>query len=117
MIAFFGTGNNIDDTSEYAFHLDNIAISTLAGMKEARKPETVNVYPNPSKGNFEVRIPGLAKPAILTLTTLTGQSIQTHQTKQSENSFQFKTAGLAPGIYLLKVASEEQVQVVKIIVQ
>ncbi|KAA9327304.1 T9SS-dependent choice-of-anchor J family protein [Adhaeribacter soli] len=117
MIAFFGTGGTIADAVSYGFHLDNISISYPTGIKEAQVVKGISVFPNPSQGNFEVKVKGFAENVTAQLFTLTGQPIKTRQSRRNKQGVLIESTGLAPGVYLLRVVLEENVQVMKVIIQ
>lgn len=110
---FAGTPRSVTNPDPGAFEFSN-----PLGTKEAYPNAfALIVYPNPNKGAFQVKLPTTAKPANLTLTTITGQTVKLRQLKQSNGNIQVETTGLTPGIYFLKVASEVNIQVVKVMIQ
>ncbi|MFC5269183.1 T9SS type A sorting domain-containing protein [Adhaeribacter terreus] len=116
-IAFFATDGLTDDPSEYAFHLDNIRIEDIMGMKDEITAAPLLVYPNPNQGIFYVNLNGFEKEVTLTLSSLSGQEVIQKTVKAAEKRYAFEIKNLKPGIYVLKAVSENQTRVCRVVVQ
>ncbi|MBK0401563.1 T9SS type A sorting domain-containing protein [Adhaeribacter sp. BT258] len=118
-VAFFATDGTIDDPSEYAFHLDNIRLEDITGVKEEKAALPLLVYPNPNQGEFYVNLQSFEKEVSLTLSTLTGQEILKHIIPDAGKvkRYDFRHQNLKRGIYLLKAVSEKQSRVARVVVQ
>ena len=82
----------------------------LAGM-------SVEVYPNPASGSFNVKLTGYQKDATAVLYNLAGQQIVANEVSADGKAKNISLKGLAAGTYMLKVTSENGVQVNRLIVQ
>ena len=90
---------------------------TNTGIKDALAGMSVNVYPNPSNGKFNVKLIGYKHDAALELYSLTGQLIAKEEVKAGQEVTKVQVKNLAAGTYLLKVVSEKGIQVSKLIVE
>ncbi|MBK0401668.1 T9SS type A sorting domain-containing protein [Adhaeribacter sp. BT258] len=90
---------------------------TNTGIKGAMAGMSVSVYPNPSKGKFNVKLVGYKQDAALELYSLTGQLIAKEEVKAGQEITKVQVKNLAAGTYLLKVVSEKGVQINKLIVE
>jgi hypothetical protein len=101
-----GPANLVDD-------IDIFWLSRTMGVKENELASRLNVFPNPSNGQFNVSLPA-GKAYNLEVTDLTGKVIRT---QQANGNTQLKLENTAKGIYLLKVTSEGATTVKKLIVE
>ena len=106
------TGSNgcVSDTSAA------VNISTTS-VKDALAGMSVNVYPNPTSGKFNVKLTGYKQEATIELYSLTGQLIVREAVKAGQEVTPMQVKNLAAGAYLLKVISEKGVQINKVIVE
>ena len=97
--------------------IDNITIERRAGKPSGLKGDLlasqVHVFPNPSKGQFNVNLPS-GKAYALEVTDLTGKVIKR---QQAISDTQLNLEGTSKGIYLLKVSGENGSAVRKLIVE
>ena len=105
------TANGCDSAPSTAVNVINAGIAdALAGM-------SVDVYPNPATGSFNVKLNGYRKDAAVVLYNLAGQQVAAEKVAADGNAKNINLKGLAAGTYLLKVTSEKGVQVTRLIVQ
>lgn len=77
--------------------------SFTVGISQKLKQQ-IQLYPNPSKGNFQVDLPALPAKALLQLTTVQGQTIYTKQTtRRDAQTLNINLPQLASGIYILHI--------------
>jgi hypothetical protein len=88
-------------------------VSGPTGVKENALASQLNVFPNPSNGQFNVSLPA-GKAYNLEVTDLTGKVIRA---QKANGNTQLKLENTAKGIYLLKVTSEGATTVKKLIVE
>jgi PKD repeat protein len=106
-------GNNI--------YIDNINLypASMADIDEEVKSNSLSVFPNPTNGLTNIQM--FAQAGLeytITLHSTLGQQIDLiHQGEMTEgmNSFEYNTAQLAKGIYIVRIESEGKVQTVKLI--
>ena len=77
-------------------------------------PSTIQVFPNPSKGEFTLNT-DLFEESALTITSLTGAVV--HQEPLRAYSTQIDLNNLAPGIYIAYVSNDSQQMSQKIIIE
>src|SRR5688572_20519684 len=90
---------------------------TNTGVKDAMAGMSVDVYPNPATGSFNVKLSGYQKDATVVLFNLAGQKIATNEVAADGKAKNISLKGLAAGTYMLKVTSDKGVQVNRLIVQ
>jgi acetyl esterase/lipase len=77
------------------------APSIFADVKEVSSKQGFSVYPNPSNGQFTIRLAEAGHGNMLIVTDLTGRLID--QTTVSEKEYFYNGEKLKPGIYFLKI--------------
>lgn len=81
-----------------------------------RQPESISVYPNPNKGDFNLKIGIEVKHAEFELRNILGQVVLRQSVKQGTN--QIKTENLAKGIYNYSVLNNKEVMSIgKIVIE
>jgi hypothetical protein len=95
--------------------IDNIRVqwANPTGVKENALANSLNVYPNPSTGVFAISMP-TSKAYSLEVTDLTGKVIKTMEAK---GNTQLNLKGNAQGVYMLKITSEGNTAIQKLIIQ
>ena len=97
-------------------YIDNINISELvsASQTEARS-EGIRIYPNPSHGSFVIETAKSIQHGRLRIFAADGNLV--NETKlTSGNQWSINKTGLAAGIYILQLISDDQVSKIKLIV-
>ncbi len=79
------------------------SITTIAESIANKKD--IEIYPNPS--NDEVYINGVSSASSLILYTLTGQEVWSDNTNLSASAIEISVKNLPPGIYFLKMQSQD----------
>ncbi|WP_191906933.1 T9SS type A sorting domain-containing protein [Adhaeribacter soli] len=92
-------------------------VVNISGIAANLPGMSVDVYPNPTTGSFNVKLNGYQKDAAVVLYNLAGQQITSEKVAADGNAKNINLKGLAAGTYLLKVTSEKGVQVTRLIVQ
>ncbi|KAA9333616.1 T9SS type A sorting domain-containing protein [Adhaeribacter soli] len=109
-----------DSGSGTANLIDNIRVFTQnpSGMKTDLLAGNLHVFPNPSAGLFYVSLP-TGKPFAMEVTDLAGRRVKQVSVNQNNNNTTtpLNLAGVAKGIYLLKISSEGSSTVRKLIVE
>ncbi len=90
---------------------------TTSGMTDNLAGMSVQVYPNPASGSFNVKLNGYQKEATVVLYNLAGQLIATDKVAADGKAKNIDIKGLAAGTYMLKVTSDKGVQVTRLVVQ
>lgn len=98
---------------------DVIQISNCAvGIESLSKNNTLNIYPNPSSGNFTLEIGDLELPASITVYNSLGAAVfseKLYSTAEHEKQIQLKNA--AAGLYFIRVISGKKVMQQKAVIQ
>src|SRR5690606_33776707 len=116
-LAFFATDGTLNDPNAYAFHLDNIRIEDITGLKEETTAQPLVVCPNPNQGNFHVDLHRFDTQVQLTLNTLTSHLVTEKLVSGNEKRYAFAAKNLKPGMYVLQAVSEKQSRVVRVKIQ
>ena len=100
---------------------DSISINFLdcASIFEFGKGVKVSVYPNPSRGVFEIRAENLVDDLQMTLTDMTGREIVQSKLSASQGSVvtsQVDLTGHLTGPYLLRLSTGGGIKVEKVVV-
>ncbi len=90
---------------------------TTSGMTDNLAGMSVQVYPNPASGSFNVKLNGYQKEASVVLYNLAGQLNATNKVAADGKAKNIDIKGLAAGTYMLKVTSDKGVQVTRLVVQ
>jgi PKD repeat protein len=88
---------------------------TLTGVEPIKSNSDLKVYPNPTTGNAFVSLNGFGESEI-TITDLTGKVLYLKNNINSSKE-ELPTADFAKGIYLVRIKSDNQYKVVKLIKQ
>ena len=86
---------------------------TLTGVEPISSMSRVNVYPNPTNGNAFVSLGGVGKADII-ITDLTGKIMYTKNNINTTKE-ELPMADFAKGFYFVKVISNQQQKVIKLI--
>ncbi|MBK0404382.1 T9SS type A sorting domain-containing protein [Adhaeribacter sp. BT258] len=100
--------------------IDNIEVFTVAGptgVKENILQSNVVVFPNPSNGLFNLKVPATTRNYSVEVMDLTGKLIKQQTVTNNAGTTQLNLNGTAKGIYILKIASEGNVATRKLIVE
>lgn len=92
----------------------NVSVAACTGIEKQNAANATSVYPNPNNGSFTVELKNNAAKSIH-VTDVTGRVILTANT--SEETINFNISAFAAGIYYVKVQSDSNVEVVKIVKQ
>jgi hypothetical protein len=100
--------------------IDNIQIFKIlgpTGVKENILQSNVVVYPNPSSGLFNLKVPASTRNYSVEVTDLTGKVVKQQKVNNNSGAEQLSLNGAAKGIYILKIASEGNVATRKLIIE
>ncbi|MFC5271462.1 T9SS type A sorting domain-containing protein [Adhaeribacter terreus] len=100
--------------------MDNILVERVAfvsGVKENILQSNVVVFPNPSNGLFNLKVPTTTRNYSVEVMDLTGKLVKLQTVTNNAGTTQLNLNGTAKGIYILKIASEGNVATRKLIVE
>ncbi len=84
--------------------------------KQVSANAALSIYPNPSKGLFAVSLPQSGNAAILTIVDVLGKTVATRNIDKTQTLVTFSDNDLAPGNYVIKVASGDKVYREKVVI-
>ncbi|OQX77351.1 MAG: hypothetical protein B6D61_07315, partial [Bacteroidetes bacterium 4484_249] len=108
----------INDDYEFGYQICAFAVlpSQITSIKGIAHNNSVNIYPNPSKGVFNLNLQAFVKPCSVSITDITGKTI--YKTfALSESEIQIDLSNQPKGIYNLKLITNNNHFSEKIIVQ
>ncbi|MBK0404885.1 right-handed parallel beta-helix repeat-containing protein [Adhaeribacter sp. BT258] len=101
--------------------IDNINVVRIAapntGISENILQNNIAVYPNPSAGLFNLKVPASLGSYSVEVTDLAGRVVKREVVTNHSGTQQLNLSGTAKGIYVLKIASEGNVATRKLIVE
>ena len=91
-------------------------VANTTGLGEELMSNSVNVYPNPTRGELSVAVDfGQSRPVTITIMNILGETIATVDNKGvAKNIFTFDLSGFAAGLYMVKIESEGMSTVKKV---
>ncbi len=97
------------------------AVGVEEYQEKASNGNNLSLYPNPTNGNVTVSFKGIeGENAKMTIMDLSGRTVQSENLGKlttSEVNFNFETAGLGSGVYLVNISSDSGVKrVAKLVV-
>ena len=109
-----GTANLIDSIAVFGTY-DSSSVSAPAPIQAG----LINVYPNPSQGEFTIDLNDMETAAYtMEVMDVTGKVIRKEMVKvNGQPNYTFNIANQAKGIYFLKVSSDTNVYTTKLILQ
>ncbi|MBK7148600.1 MAG: T9SS type A sorting domain-containing protein [Bacteroidetes bacterium] len=111
-----GMGNWSDGTP---VRILEITPSAASGLEALKNDIEVSVFPNPNKGNYELRLKGydLSNPLLFELEDLNGNLISRKEVKTNPMNMDMGNAAAGVYFYQLKTASNELVKSGKVVVE
>jgi hypothetical protein len=80
------------------------------------KENEISVYPNPFTNTGLLKFPEIRQPGLLQVTDIPGNILWQYELTQGQKEMEFQP-GLKPGIYLLRISTEDKILSRKIVVQ
>jgi hypothetical protein len=118
-VADLGLANSFfqqNNAGSYDIVISRFKVSGIGqglGVQELVLPnEIFSVYPNPNKGDFTIASTSEQPIEEVKLCTLQGQVIEAWSWSTNPSSVELKTAGLAAGVYVLKVNGSHAQQII-----
>jgi plastocyanin len=96
-----------------------IIVQNQAGIKENSLKANISIYPNPSKGEFQLDISGLSNTQNYDLSVydLKGEKVYTKYGLKTQDSYPIDLSDLAKNIYIVKINNGDQVIYTKVVVE
>jgi hypothetical protein len=94
------------------FTMVTVAVDPCTGLNENGALAGLRVYPNPSNGQLNVELNNTADKNVQ-IVDVTGRVVLSAQS--TEATLKFNLSTLANGVYYVKVKSQDDIQVIKII--
>ncbi len=80
--------------------------------------ERVNIYPNPTSGNFTIDLKGaLSRNTVIEVYNVMGQKVATEYFSESTDKFEIDLTGKASGVYTVKVIADGQTVIKRVVIQ
>lgn len=123
--AIIGLGNTVTYTvtvtnSAGCDGIDAVAVTAIdcSGIDDPDGSNSLTFWPNPSDGDFFVRIKGVKGDAVISVTNAAGQMITSENiTLTGEMIREFHMSNIAPGIYMVRLQTKSDVITKQIIVK
>lgn len=92
---------------------------SASGAREAvaERDSVIIVYPNPAKDELQVSHPAVTEKAVLSILSVTGQSVQTREIVSGSTSTTLSVGPLASGPYLLRYQTSSSSRTIRFIKQ
>lgn len=100
-----------------SFDIKVTPVTVTAAHEVQLDAKSLDVFPNPSNGQFNVRLDGEEYMEAYKLFDLTGKEVKNETLSNPGSLFSVQTQGLVPGIYLLKVNAGDRVLTKKVIIE
>lgn len=97
-----------------------IAPDTTTAARDIITGETFLLYPNPSKGEFTIELPGgagIQQEASLSIITAAGIEVFRTNLESKDRQWIIKTNGLVPGMYWAKLTDNKITRLTKLIIE
>jgi subtilisin-like proprotein convertase family protein len=109
--------NTCGSSSTRTFAVTLTACREMAEMTNERviEPLSIELYPNPGQGEFNLKLNGLNEVANVRIYTLTGQIVQQFQVSENSQLVPFYLNDQADGIYLLRFETATEVKEIKVV--
>lgn len=80
--------------------------------------EKINVYPNPSNGNFNIKLPGVKEEVTITILNANGGTLLRKKVRGNHNNLiAFHLPNVAKGVYIVQVFADNKMHTSKLIIQ
>jgi hypothetical protein len=105
-------------TIEYAWNGDFLAGPTQpTGIRKNTIDNTIAVFPNPAKTNFNIDLSDLKSTASIKIINSTGQVIQQLESEPNNAFKTITTIGWSSGLYVIELSTKDGVFINKILVE
>ena len=113
VIAVLVTENNCSATDTLVINvMDDVSINGALDNME------LNVYPNPTKGQFNMAINGFEGDLTMNIVNLAGQVVYTERINVTPSYInEFDVSTLSTGVYYIKLTTDNGVKVLKLVIQ
>lgn len=93
-------------------------VTVVSARSAASHSNSVHIYPNPTKGQFQIKLTGVSGKVQVTIVDVQGRMVLQKRVNTAETStVAVNLAGKAKGLYLVKLVSDKGAQVIKVNVQ
>lgn len=95
-----------------------ITVLDPTGIAETKLKDGISLYPNPSKGNFQLKLDNSsAKKLDLGIYTVKGEKVYSQPDIQQQNSINIEISDLPKGVYIVRLYGSNESYFRKIVVQ
>jgi len=103
--------------NQFIFMVDDIRISSVAGIDNKEGGFTLNVYPNPAHEKIFISTGAFrGKELKIELNSMLGEKVRNLEIKADEDTAQLDVRNLATGVYFLSMTMDGHQEVVKILI-
>lgn len=114
-----GSEGTVYATSDGQFGAQDVQTFCLVNVSIEEHDRTVSMelFPNPTKGNVRVLMQGMESPIDLRLMDGTGRIVQQHRVSEAGNGYELELGELANGVYLLHAEQQRGTVVRRVVLE
>lgn len=109
-------GDPTDDDTDNSGVADYLEANVALAVNTLAKSELL-LYPNPANGILHINLLGQHTTAVVEIYSITGKKIQTHSFEEAQDTYHLDVSHLASGTYFVKVQTERETSVEKVVIK
>jgi PKD repeat protein len=114
-VSLKATNNNGSNTMTVANYINLKENCIVAGIMEDKNEFSANIFPNPTNGYFTIELIGYSNQTNIEIYNTSGGVVFQHTTNERINNIDLN--GVSAGFYFVKIISDKNVEIKKLIIQ